>query len=152
MRQIEAEKEDYRNRAEDERTYVGTALIGLEHLGFGDRERDQKEVDYLKRCFENDGAHHIERPVRALIERQALEIALGKAGISAAKLMNGSDEYTELVFPSGYQLLCLNGQDRIEAAREVLDATTKRWTVRLHLSGIVNLFREEFFLLPSNRY
>src|SRR3712207_7151375 len=42
---------------------------------------------------------------------------------------------SELDFPADFRLSCLHGQHRALAAKEVLPAGSKRWTVDLYLSG-----------------
>lgn len=62
-----------------------------------------------------------------------------------------SDEYRELLLPSGHKLQYLDGHGRIEAEREVLGPGTKWWTVLLYFSGLLYLALGQYFLLPSSR-
>ena len=49
------------------------------------------------------------------------------------------DEYFELEFPPGYQLMCLDGQSRALAAAKVLPVADRRWIVDLYAAGMRRL-------------
>lgn len=69
-----------------------------------------------------------------MIEEQALLAAIRFSGITAGQLTEYSPGgYPELVFPAGYQLECLHGQDRIQAAKEL---RLEWWAVDLYIAGI----------------
>ena len=56
-------------------------------------------------------------------------------------LTNDEDpDYPLFEFPTGFQIECLHGQYRIDAAREFLDPGDDWWTVDLYLSGEVKAF------------
>ena len=63
-------------------------------------------------------------------------------GVSARQLGKyPQGGYPELVFPAGYQVECLHGRHRIQAAKELgLDW----WTVDLYLAGKLILSVENF--------
>ena len=58
--------------------------------------------------------------------------------IALQAIVVASDGYPELAFPDGYQLECLHGKDRIQAAREFLSPRNKWWRVDLYPKGIIN--------------
>jgi hypothetical protein len=146
MRQALAQLEDSKIERERRRTYRGTARVRLEALHFRrnrPRELDRKHVEYLKRCFRKDGCRRLpkENHISAVIDQEHLDRAIRGSEISQADLLtNQPHHYAELVFPSGYQLECLHGQHRIQAAREVeiLSPIDKWWTVDLYLAGIAS--------------
>jgi len=141
MRQAKAQREDLRLDAERRLQYKGTACIGLEFLNFQQCEPDRENVEYLKGCFRKEGCHQVEarNHIPALIDQQSLDDALQAAEISASQLRYPSDGYPELGFPDGYQLECLHGKDRIQAAREFLSPRNKWWAVDLYLKGMINI-------------
>ncbi|KAI9769847.1 MAG: hypothetical protein M1840_003841 [Geoglossum simile] len=140
MRQAQAQVEDLRLEIERRHTYQGTARIGLEVLHFRQdqhRRLDRKNVEFLKGCFRKYGCRPLEvgNCIRARIDRESLDDALRESGLTARDLLSNQTEgYPELVFPSGQQLECLNGQHRIQAAREFLSPKDKWWAVELYLA------------------
>lgn len=88
--------------------YKETAFIKLKWLHFQTdepEELDGKNVGRLKSIFRKDcrrlDPHNY---IAAVIEQQALNIALQLSGISAQQLSGyPPDGYPELVFPAGYQ-------------------------------------------------
>jgi len=52
--------------------------------------------------------------------------------------MNAQHESPELGFWPGYQLECLHGRHRIQAAKQALLPPDKWWTVDLYLAGMIN--------------
>ena len=88
---------------------------------------------FRKECLRLDASNH----VPAVIEEQAFLAAIRFAGISAGQQTEySSGGYPELVFPAGYQLECLHGQDRIQAAKEL---RLEWWAVDLYLAGMTDV-------------
>jgi hypothetical protein len=76
----------------------------------------------------------------AIIDQEYLDAAMHQSGIAADDMLTNDEadkppEYPELLFPQGFQLECLHGRHRIQAAREFLSPKDKWWTVDLYLSG-----------------
>ncbi|KAH9206334.1 hypothetical protein DL95DRAFT_73744 [Leptodontidium sp. 2 PMI_412] len=102
------------------------------------RDLDTKHVEYLKGCFRKDRCRRLEvrNHIEAEVDQQILDIALRDSNVTARELLtNQPNGYPRLVFPQGFQLECLHGQHRIQAAREFLPPTDKWWTVDLYTSG-----------------
>jgi hypothetical protein len=141
MRQVQVQEEDIGLEAERRVKYKGTARIKLELLYFRQdesRELDRKHVEYLKQCFQKEGCRPLEVPhhIPAVIDQEQLDAAILASGISARDLLsNPPDGYPELVFPNKFQLECLHGRHRIQAAREFLSPRNKWWAVDLYLAG-----------------
>ena len=141
MRQSRVHAEDVRLEAERQLKYMGTARVSLDVFHFPrdqPRELDTKHVEFLKGCFRKEGCRPLEirNRVPAVIEQHFLEAAIRSSGISARELLtNQPNGCPELVFPAGFQLQCLHGRHRIQAAREFLSPRDKWWAVDLYLSG-----------------
>jgi hypothetical protein len=161
MRQAEARREDLRLDAERRLQYKGTACIGLEFLNFRrcesgkeneEYEPDRENVEYLKGCFRKEGCRQVDvgNHIPALIDQQSLDDALQAAGISANQLRSPSGGYPELAFPDGFQLECLHGKDRIQAAREYLSPRNKWWAVDLYPKGMIDIPRQASYLSSSH--
>ena len=60
--------------------------------------------------------------------------------------MNAQHEFLELGFWPGYQLECLHGRYRIQAAKQALLPPDKWWTVDLYLSGMINYLCPRYIL------
>ncbi len=139
-------EEDLQLEAEKRIKFKGTARISLGCLHFSQdppRDRDTRNIERLQAIFRKDcrrlDVHH---HIPAVIEQQALDAALLRSGVSARQLSGlASAEYPELVFPAGYQLECLHGQDRIQAAKEL---RLGWWTVDLYLEGTFSLNEKVF--------
>lgn len=127
----------------------GTARVRLKSLCFRPnlphewKEPDRKNVERLKAIFRRDLSRlHTRNHVAAVIEEEDLAAAIRLSGITVAQLTRNSSadvpepispsSYPELVFPAGYQLEYLQGQDRIQAAKEL---RLEWWTVDLYLAG-----------------
>jgi len=136
-RDLEASKLE----AETRRTYKGSARISLDVLQFQSNEHrdlDAKHIEYLKACFQKDTCRRLEKRnhIEAAIDQLSLDTALRNSHVSSRELLtNQPNGYPKLTFPSGYQLRCLHGQHRIQAAREFLPPYDKWWTVDLYTSG-----------------
>ncbi len=124
MRRAPVSEAESRVEADKHIKYKGTARVRLKSLCFrpnGPHERDRENIERLKsifreECLRLDASNH----VPAVIEEQALLAAIRLSGITAGQLTEYSPGgYPELVFPAGYQLECLHGQDRIQAAKEL---------------------------------
>lgn len=143
MRQSRAQIEERRLEGERELKFKGTARISLDVLHFKQdqpRELNSKHVEYLKECFQKEGCRRLQlsRHIPAIIDQQCLDATMRKSGVSAHQLLNRPSEtpdYPQLLFPGDFQLECLHGRHRIQAAKEVLSTWDKWWTVDLYLSG-----------------
>ena len=131
-------EDESRLEAEKRVKYKGTARIKLKCLHFQtDEEKpDGKNVERLKSIFRRDccrlDAHNF---IAAVIEQQALDVAVELSGISAQQLCRDPPGgYPELVFPAGYRVDCLHGRHRIQAAKEL---DLEWWMVDLYLAGML---------------
>lgn len=106
--------------------HLGTARVEFHFLHFPWdelRSCDKKNVERLRTIFKTeeclrDAAKNF---IPALVNRQQLDAALEKSNISAELLLdNQGGSVPKLLFPVGSRLDCLDGQDRIEAARQFL--------------------------------
>lgn len=132
------EKDIYTDRAQH---FKGSAEVKLKHLAFdlkAVREIDPKNVARLKSifrlesCSRLDPQHHIP----ALLSLQDLEIAAGISHVSIESLSSPvENRFVQLNFPEGYQLQCLHGRHRIQAAKEHLKMEDAWWVVDLYLEG-----------------
>ncbi|KAH7323832.1 hypothetical protein BKA65DRAFT_555502 [Rhexocercosporidium sp. MPI-PUGE-AT-0058] len=98
-----------------------------------------KHVEYLKGCFRKDQCRRLEvrNHIEAEVDQQILDVALRGSNVTARELLtNQPNGCPELVFPQGFQIECLHGQHRIQAAREFLLPTDKWWTVDFYTSDI----------------
>ncbi|KAH8799388.1 hypothetical protein F5884DRAFT_686783, partial [Xylogone sp. PMI_703] len=142
MRHSQAQVEDSRLEVERRRTFRGSACISLDVLHFQrhkHRDLDAKHVEYLKGCFRKDRCRRLEvrNHIEAQIDQQILDVALRDSDVTAHELLTHQPNgYPRLRFPQGFQLECLHGQHRIQAAREFLLPTDKWWTVDLYTSDI----------------
>jgi len=156
MRQALAQAEDSRLENERRLKYQGTAQVRLEVLHFPwdqPRELDLKHVRYLKECFRNDSCRRLpeRNHISAVIEREHLDAAVQAAEVSYGDLLSKQPGgYPELMFPDGYQLQCLHGRHRIQAAREFLLPKDKWWTVDLYLAGMTKILSKE--MISPNRH
>jgi hypothetical protein len=74
--------------------------------------------------------------IEAVIDERSLDAALHISGISATDLLtNPANKCPKLDFPQGFQLRCLHGLHRIQAAREFLFPPDRWWTVDLYTTG-----------------
>ncbi|CZT41140.1 uncharacterized protein RSE6_00835 [Rhynchosporium secalis] len=142
MKQSQARVEDSRLEAERRRTFRGSARISLDALHFVQRKHrdlDAKHVEYLKGCFLKDRYRRLEvqNHIEAEVDQHILDVALRDSNVTARELLtNQPNGCPELIFPQGFQLECLHGQHRVQAAREFLLPTDKWWTVDLYTSDI----------------
>lgn len=129
-------------RIENERRakFIGTASISFSSLkppqtAHPIRRPVTKPLQRLFReehgCRQEDNRHH----AKAIISQGDLEAALVRSGISLTTLKKDTLPYPRLKIPSGLQLECLQGSDRIMAAEEVFDGTHKHWIVDLYRDG-----------------
>jgi len=141
-------QEELRFEAEKKEKYKGTACIRLEWLHFGSaeaRELDIKNVDRLKQNFRKDCDRlNAKNHILAVISKRDLDTAIQISGITEeALLTDAQSSYPELAFWVGYQLECLQGRHRIQAAKEALSLTDKWWTVDLYLAGVLEIFSSQ---------
>ena len=128
------------SQLESEKTtkYLGTARVQLQWLSFQNNELDAKHVQVLKLSFEGDCRRlDVRNHIPAIIDQQNLDSALQLSGISQGQLFQCSQyQPLELGFWLGYQLECLHGRHRVQAAKLALASSNKWWTVDLYLAGI----------------
>lgn len=139
MDQSQARIEDIRLEGERRLKYKGTARINLDVLYFRWDQlcrSDKKHVEKLERCFEKEGCHRLPvlNHVAAIINPSDLDAAMRRSGVTV--LTNNEAAFSELTFPDGFQLQCLNGLHRILAGRKFLSPRDKWWVVDLYLSGM----------------
>lgn len=142
MRRARFQEQERRLATERSLKFRGTASIKLEVLHFQQDKREdherQKNTKRLENIFRDAGYDRLDlrNHIVAVIDQQRLDASIRDSGISAQKLFaDPRDGYPKLDFPPGYQLECLHGQARVEAATKVLPLGDKRWTVDLYLSG-----------------
>ncbi|KAH0563187.1 hypothetical protein GP486_002246 [Trichoglossum hirsutum] len=152
----QARFQDCERKVEKERgfKYRGTASIGLEVLCFRPdlrRDLDQNNVERLRRSFRTAGCNPLplKNHIPAVINEDDLNTALITSGCSAQRLVDHTQsEYPELEFPPGYQLECLHGKHRVQAARGIFPPGQGRWIVDLYSSDISKelgiILREEY--------
>ena len=99
------------------KTSTGSLQQGTEPL--------RENIERLKSIFREECLRHDAfNNVPAVIEEQPLLAAIRLSGIRAGQLTESS--------PDSYQLECLHGQDRIQAAKEL---RLQWWAVDLYLAG-----------------
>ncbi|KAL9132054.1 MAG: hypothetical protein Q9217_000182 [Psora testacea] len=141
MQQTQALEKESRLEKEKIIKYKGTARIRLKWLHFRrnePRELDDKHVQDLKSRFQKDCRRlDVRNHVPAIIDQQHLDSALRVSRIPEGVLpKNSQHEFPELDFWAGYQLECLHGRHRIQAAKQALSPPNKWWTVDLYLADI----------------
>lgn len=139
--------------AERNLTYRGTASIKIEVLRFRQDDRHEKGPDKKNREHVKDLANlfktgfdrmDVRNHVPAVIDQQSLDAAIQGSGCLADTMIGFAREsYPRLDFPPGFQLECLHGHDRVQAAARLLPPEDKRWVVDLYLAG------SEFLCLTS---
>ena len=135
--------QDYNESLERERRLKckGSARIRLENLDFsqaGDAVLDASNVKRLVAIFQGEGCFQQESQYHlpAIIDREQLDLALRTSDTSSDLLLSPVQaQRPELRFPSGFQLRCLHGRHRVQAAREMVPRQTW-WTVELYLSSM----------------
>lgn len=124
--------------------YRGIAKISLDALNFDHplvvqkhRQVSQKNVERLRRVFRQHGCERLQQEnfVSAIIDEDALEVALRNIGTSPSELLQfrEGDVLPTLNLQS---VDCLSGLHRIEAARAFLDDNDQWWVVRLFAKGM----------------
>lgn len=138
MWRSQLQEDESRLEAEKRVKYKGTARIKLKwlHLETDEEKPDVKNVEKLKSILRSDCCRFdANNFIAAVIEQQALDVALELSGISAQQLCRDPPGgYPELVFPAGYRVDCLHGRHRIQAAKEL---DLEWWMVDLYLAGIL---------------
>lgn len=139
MQQIQALDKELTLEKEKSIKYKGTARIKLEWLHFEEKLLDIKHVQDLQSRFQKDCRRLDTRNhVPAIIDEQDLACALRVSGILSEMLpINAQHEFPELSFWPGYQLECLHGRHRIQAAKQALLPSDKWWTVDIYLAGMI---------------
>ena len=117
---------------------IGTARIRLEWLYFREKQLDEKHVETLQLRFQKDCQRLPARNhIPAVINQQHLDSALQISGIKDGLVRtNSQNEFPELSFWTGYQLECLHGKHRIQAAKQALSPSDMWWTVDLYRADI----------------
>ena len=111
--------------------HYGTARIKLDWLHFKNNRLNDKQVRDLRirlgrACRRLDAQSHIP----AIIDQQDFLNAIHISGLSEGLLPATSrSEFLELSFWSGYQLECLHGRHRIQAAKQALLRQDMWWTI-----------------------
>lgn len=130
-------------RIEEEKTIkrIGTASININVLSFPhSKGLNQGNVERLKRLFRTERSYRpdeLPNRIPAVIDEQELHQCLNASGISIARLQSDfAGDHAKLEFPPSFRLECLRGRHRVEAARQVLPHTDKRWIVDLYPIGI----------------
>ncbi len=120
--------------------YSGTARIGLEWLYFRNKQLNDKHVQDLQSRFRNDCRRlEARNHIPAIIDQQHLDAALQVSWRSEERLpTNPQDEIPELGFWTGYELECLHGRHRFQAAKQALTPQDMWWTVDLYRSGRID--------------
>lgn len=133
--------EEESNLAKEKATkFNGTARIRLEWLYFRGNQLDDRHVQDLqsrfqKECRRLDARNHIP----AIIDQKHLDSALRVSGIPEGVLpINSQNRFPELGFWTGYELECLHGRHRIQAAKQALLPPDMWWTVDLYRAGMIN--------------
>jgi hypothetical protein len=139
MRRARFREQERRLATERSVKFRGTASIKIGILHFqGDKTGDvdhKKNVKRLEKIFRGEGCDRLKlrNHIVAVVDQQRLDSALR---ILAEQLLaDPRDDYPTLNFPPGYQLECLHGQARVDAAAQVLPLGDKHWTVDLYLAG-----------------
>ncbi|KAK5401674.1 hypothetical protein LTR06_011038 [Exophiala xenobiotica] len=135
----------------------GMVSVRLEVLPFPeiktkDPTKPKNNVERLKKTFQDEGCWPLPLPnhIPAQIDKQGLDAALWLSQRSSKEPFVGSrDEYPELEFPPGYQLMCLDGQSRALAAAKVLPVVDRRWIVDLYAAGCGHVLENMFYAVGS---
>ena len=130
--------------------FKGRARVHLKHLRFeteltcGSRTLDQKNVARLIGVFEKQGCQRLNRhnAIAAVIDADTLVTALTGSGVAASALMNDNPPPL-LKFHGNFQINCLHGQHRIEAAKTHLMPGDLWWVVDIYLDGQIDINVQE---------
>ena len=143
---IEFQAQTQEKRIEQQRCskFQGTARVDLSNLQFDNWKPEQaqflrpKNVRRLKEIFKTEGCSRLppEHHVAAIISQQELDNSLQRSNTSQEALLRTiNEEPPKLELPTARPLQCLNGQHRLQAAREFLDPGDRWWIVDLYLDG-----------------
>lgn len=146
-KQVRAQQRAVAEETEKQEKYFGSAKVELKHLVFSTsrgRERDPKNERFLIDSFQRDGCmplnviHHIP----ALISEHDFKGALQRCNTTSNLLQGRNAAYLPaLYFPEGFELQCLFGRHRVEAAKRVLRPEDRWWVVELYSNGkYISLF------------
>jgi len=118
------------SRLENEKAfkYLGTARVQLKWLSFQNNELDAKHVQVLKSSFQRDCRRlDVRNHIPAVIDQQNFGSALQLSGIPESQFLQSSHhQLLKLDFWEGYQLECLHGRHKIQAAKLAL-APSNKW-------------------------
>ena len=140
MPQPHRPEEESKLEKEKAARFSGTARVRLKWLHFRNNQLDEKHVQDLQLHFQRvcdriDTRNHI----TAIIDQQHLDSAIQISGISEGILPKDSrNEFPELGFWTGYELECLHGKHRIQAAKQALLPHDMWWVVDLYPSGMID--------------
>lgn len=129
---IDREDELARERG---KMFVGSASVRLEAFKFS-RKADNTNVERLlallgdANCDRTDVKNH----VVATIDTHTLERALQESSLTSLAT-DASGAYPKLELPLGMSILCLDGVDRLTAAREIFPHDEQHWVADLYLAG-----------------
>jgi uncharacterized protein YnzC (UPF0291/DUF896 family) len=122
--------------------FRGTVRVRLDNLAFCEETcgaLDEKKKRRLKQIFTFQGCLRLkpENHVQALISEAQLQHALQSSQRTEDQIRQQPREVTpvELSFPLDFELVCLNGQHRIAAAKELLFSRDRWWCVDLYSEG-----------------
>ncbi len=140
MQQIQDLEEESNLEKEKATKYKKTARIILKWLYFRDNQTDDKHVKDLQSRFQKECRRlNARNHISAIINQQHLDAALRIFEISEGVLsFKSQNEFLELSFWAGYELECLHGRHRIQAAKQALLPPDMWWTVDLYRADMIN--------------
>ncbi|KIW09691.1 hypothetical protein PV08_12034 [Exophiala spinifera] len=142
MRTSRARLEDAKFETERRRQHRGTARISLDVLKVqfeAHEQLDRNNVERLKGIYRREGCRPqlINNRILVEIDETSFDAALDLSGVAAADLFTPQrDDYPELRFPTGTEVICLHGKHRIQAGREFLSPRDKWWIADIYLGGL----------------
>ncbi|KGQ02690.1 hypothetical protein BBAD15_g12095 [Beauveria bassiana D1-5] len=127
--------------------YIGAVNIRLDNLCFPySRGPDKKNVKRLIKLFQGQrgcNPGETQNRIPAIISEAELQNALAISNLTRGDLVARGDSFSRLDMPSAFQLECLRGEDRVQAAREVLNSPEPRWVVDLYAADISDETRRD---------
>ncbi|KAH8744248.1 hypothetical protein F5883DRAFT_661988, partial [Diaporthe sp. PMI_573] len=122
---------------------MGTVRVRFANLRFGDlrpRDANKKAVVKLRDAFAYEGCLQLEpkNHVPAIISQANLDLAIqATPGATDASILGGYKKLpSELRFPDGVVIECLQGLHRDEVAKKILPRRDWWWTIDLYLEGM----------------
>jgi hypothetical protein len=126
---------------ERQKCFYGSAKVDIGVLHFdrsSPREIDDRNFQRLlcsfelTGCFQFDPQHHLP----AVIQESTFRTAVASAASSAdAVLSRDPSQWPTLSFSTGFELQCLRGKHRIEAAKQYLPGSTRWWVIDFYSEG-----------------